>query len=126
MKCSDHIFVLVKIYTGFASDTAVHLSEKCGWYLNKIDSAKVSCCTESCEVTNDTASKCNNQTFTIQLRFNQFFVQILYGMKMLAFFACFKNKKGNRRGNRRKGRFQRICVQGCNVGIGNNTHFATV
>ena len=93
MKCSDHIFVLVKIYTGFASDTAVHLSEKCGWYLNKIDSAKVSCCTESCEVTNDTASKCNNQTFTIQLRFNQFFVQILYGMKMLAFSPASKTKR---------------------------------
>ena len=65
MKCSDHIFVLIKVYTGFSSDTAVYLSEKCSRYLNEINSAKVSCRTESCKVTDDTSSECNNQAFAI-------------------------------------------------------------
>ena len=92
MESTYHVFILLQIYSGLTSNTAVHLRKKCCRNLNKIDTAKICCRTKSCKITYHTASKRNDQTLTVQFFLDQYFIKLLYCIQIFAFFTCFKCK----------------------------------
>ena len=61
MKCSDHIFILVKIHTGLSSHTAVDLCQKARRNLDKTNSTQIGRRCIACQIADHAASQRQNR-----------------------------------------------------------------
>ena len=71
VKRSDHVFILLKIDTGLAADTAVHLSQERCRNLEKIDAPQVGGCDESGQIAHNTAAQGDEQVAAIKMVLDQ-------------------------------------------------------
>lgn len=60
MECAYQIFSFGQIDARFATNGTINHGEKRGGYLNEIDSAQISCCNETRQVTNDSSAQGND------------------------------------------------------------------
>ena len=71
IKRADHIFTTRMVHSGFSADTAVHLGEQGGWYLNKGNPALVGGCNETGEVPHHSATQSDQCRFAITVHLQQ-------------------------------------------------------
>ena len=74
MESSYHIFVLKEVNTCFTSYAAVNLCQKRSRNLDKINPSQVSGSSETCQITYNTATQRNQQTFSVHFILNQSFI----------------------------------------------------
>ena len=84
MKAADKVFAMACIDAGFPPYRAVHLSQKCGWYLHKIHPAQHCCGGKAGNVAHDSASQRYNQGRAFATIRQYPFLQSLQGFKCFA------------------------------------------
>ena len=57
MKCTNHVFILVKINAGLAANARIHHCEQCSRNLNEGDASLIGSCSIAAHISRYTAAK---------------------------------------------------------------------